>query len=72
MCVVERLLGLRCTIVPRNVHKPSKQVLSPSIGDVDNPHRDACTRKADSIATSSKLTIISPTGKWNKCVSGRH
>jgi hypothetical protein len=50
MHVVERivrLVRLRRAIVPRNIREPSKKVLSPCVGDVDGPHRETCTRKAE-------------------------
>jgi hypothetical protein len=72
MCVVEWLVWLRCAIILRNLHKSSKKVLSPSRGDVNSSHREACTRRSNNIATSCRLTVISPTGKWNECVSARH
>jgi hypothetical protein len=53
----------RRTIVPRNVREPSKEVSLPRHGDVDGPHN---------IEASSRLRVISPTGRWNVCVSGRH
>jgi hypothetical protein len=28
--------------------------------------------RPNNIATSCRLTVISPMGKWNECVSGRH
>jgi hypothetical protein len=47
MLVVERLVRLRRVIVLRNVLKPSEKVLLPSVGDVDSPHCDSRTSKAE-------------------------
>jgi hypothetical protein len=63
----------RRVIVPRNVREPSKEVSVPRRGDVDRPHRLAAHGSPPNIiAASSRLRVISPTGKWNVCVSCRH
>jgi hypothetical protein len=75
MRVLERLVKVRRVIIPRNVRKSSEEVQSSSAGDVNSPHRDALqgsNRRPNNIETSSRLTVISPMGKWNECVSGRH
>jgi hypothetical protein len=47
MRVIERLVWLRHATVPRNAREPSKKVMSPSVCDVDSPHCDVCTWKAE-------------------------
>jgi hypothetical protein len=39
-----------------------------SIGTIASPAHSS----PPNIATSYRLIVISPTGKWNVCVSGRH
>jgi hypothetical protein len=72
MRILKRLVRLRRAIVPRNIHEPSEEFQSPSVGDINSPHRDAPNGRQNNIMTSSRLTFISPTGKWNEYVSGRH
>jgi hypothetical protein len=72
MRVVERLVQLRHAIVLRRVREPRKKIMSPSRGDVDSLIVRPAHKRPNNITTSCRLTIISPTGKWNVCISGRH
>jgi hypothetical protein len=62
----------RRVIVPRNVREPSNKVNVPRRGDVDRPIASLAHGSPPNNATSSRMRVISPMGKWNVCVSGRH
>jgi hypothetical protein len=55
-------------IVARNVREPSKEIGVPRRGDVDRPHASPAHGSPPNIAASSRLSVISPTGKWNVCL----
>jgi hypothetical protein len=48
--------------------KSACHVAGMSIDTIASPAHDSPLN----IATSSRLRVISPTGRWNVCVSGRH
>jgi hypothetical protein len=50
------------------MRKSSRQVLGTSIATIATTPNG----RLNNIATSSRLTVISPTGKRNECVSSRH
>jgi hypothetical protein len=62
----------RRVIVPRNVREPSKEVSVHVAGMSIGPIAWPAHGSPPNIAASSRLRVISPTGEWNVCVSGRH